>query len=71
MRGEPLEARQARPGAAAAPVCAMGLEGIVSKKLGSRYHVGSLRRLAFKNPTAPAVRRGTEEDWGRVRRPAR
>jgi ATP-dependent DNA ligase len=45
--------------------CAMGLEGIVSKRLGSRYHSGRTRDwLKFKNPAAPAVKREAEEDWG-------
>jgi bifunctional non-homologous end joining protein LigD len=44
----------------------MGLEGIVSKKLGSRYRSGrSPDWLKFKNPDAPAVKREAEEDWGR------
>src|SRR6185369_13925642 len=47
----------------------MGLEGIVSKRLGSRYRSGrSGDWLKFKNPAAPAVRRETEEDWDRGRR---
>jgi ATP-dependent DNA ligase len=38
--------------------CKMGLEGIVSKRLGSRYRSGrSPDWLKFKNPEAPAVRR--------------
>jgi hypothetical protein len=46
--------------------CKMGLEGIVSKRLGSRYRSGrSPDWLKFKNPTAPAVKREAEEDWGR------
>jgi bifunctional non-homologous end joining protein LigD len=46
--------------------CRMGLEGIVSKRLGSRYRSGrSADWLKFKNPQAPAVRREAEEDWGR------
>jgi bifunctional non-homologous end joining protein LigD len=46
--------------------CAMGLEGIVSKRLGSRYVSGRTRDwLKFKNPAAPAVKREAEEDWGR------
>ena len=46
--------------------CKMGLEGIVSKRLGSRYRSGrSPDWLKFKNPQAPAVRREAEEDWGR------
>jgi ATP-dependent DNA ligase len=43
----------------------MGLEGIVSKRLGSRYRSGRTSDwLKFKNPAAPAVKR-EEEDWGR------
>ena len=46
--------------------CALGCEGIVSKRLGSRYRSGrSPDWLKFKNPQAPAVRREAEEDWGR------
>jgi ATP-dependent DNA ligase len=46
--------------------CKMGLEGIVSKRPGSRYRSGrSTDWLKFKNPDAPAVRREAEEDWGR------
>jgi len=46
--------------------CAMGLEGIVSKRLGSRYRSGRTSDwLKFKNPEAPEVRREAEEDWGR------
>ena len=46
--------------------CKMGLEGIVSKRLGSRYRSGrSPDWLKFKNPDAPAVRREAVEDWGR------
>jgi bifunctional non-homologous end joining protein LigD len=45
--------------------CKMGLEGIVSKRLGSRYISGRSRDwLKFKNPEAPAVKREAEEDWG-------
>ena len=48
------------------PLCKMGLEGIVSKRLGSRYRSGrSPDWLKFKNPEAPAVRREAEEDWRR------
>jgi bifunctional non-homologous end joining protein LigD len=44
--------------------CKMGLEGIVSKRLGSRYVSGRTRLwLKFKNPAAPAVKREAEEDW--------
>ena len=46
--------------------CKMGLEGIVSKHLGSRYtSERSPDWLKFKNPNAPAVKREAEEDWGR------
>ena len=49
--------------------CQMGLEGIVSKRLGSRYRSGrSPDWLKFKNPNAPAVRREAEEDWSRAGR---
>ena len=44
--------------------CKMGLEGIVSKRLGSRYRSGRSKDwLKFKNPEAPAVKREAEEDW--------
>ena len=44
--------------------CKMGLEGIVSKRIGSRYRSGrSPDWLKFKNPDAPAVKREAEEDW--------
>jgi bifunctional non-homologous end joining protein LigD len=49
--------------------CKMGLEGIVSKRLGSRYVSGRSRDwLKFKNPNAPAVNRDFEEDWGKTTR---
>jgi bifunctional non-homologous end joining protein LigD len=49
-----------------AHACKMGLEGIVSKRLGSSYRSGRSKDwLKFKNPQAPAVRREAEEDWGR------
>jgi bifunctional non-homologous end joining protein LigD len=45
--------------------CKMELEGIVSKRLGSRYRSGrSPDWLKFKNPQAPAVTREAEEDTG-------
>jgi hypothetical protein len=45
-------------------VCALGCEGIVSKRLGSLYRAGrSGDWLKIKNPSAPAVRRLEEEDW--------
>jgi hypothetical protein len=44
----------------------MGLEGIVSKRLGSQYRSGRSKDwLKFKNPDAPAVRREAEENWGK------
>jgi len=46
--------------------CKMGLEGIVSKRLGSRYRSGrSPDWLKMKNPAAPAVKREAEEEWGK------
>ena len=48
--------------------CALGCEGIVSKRLGSRYRSGRSKDwLKFKNPNAPAVKREAEEDWGKER----
>jgi bifunctional non-homologous end joining protein LigD len=48
--------------------CRLGFEGIVSKRLGSRYRSGrSPDWLKMKNPTAPAVKREAEEDWGNKR----
>jgi hypothetical protein len=48
--------------------CKMGLEGIVSKRLGSRYRSGRSKDwLKFKNPEAPAVKREAEEDWSKRR----
>lgn len=49
-----------------AAACRMGLEGIVSKLVGSSYRSGRTdiwRKI--KNPEAPAVRRVLEEDWSR------
>ena len=46
--------------------CKLGLEGIVSKRRDSRYRSGrSPDWIKSKNPSAPAVRREAEEDWGR------
>jgi bifunctional non-homologous end joining protein LigD len=48
--------------------CALGLEGIVSKRLGSPYISGRSRDwLKFKNPDAPAVKREFEEQTGPTR----
>jgi hypothetical protein len=45
----------------------MGLEGIVSKRLGSRYRSGRSKDwLKFKNPAAPAVKREAEEEWAKT-----
>jgi ATP-dependent DNA ligase len=47
---------------------AIGLEGIVPKRLGSPYRSGRSKDwVKFKNPNAPAVRREAEEDWGKRR----
>jgi ATP-dependent DNA ligase len=44
--------------------CALGCEGIVSKRLGSTYRSGRVNDwLKIKNPAAPAVKREAEEDW--------
>ena len=46
--------------------CKLSYEGIVSKRLGSRYVSGRSRDwLKFKNPDAPAMKREAEEDWGK------
>ena len=43
--------------------CALGCEGIVSKRLGSPYRSGRVDHwLKIKNPAAPAVRREAEEN---------
>jgi len=48
--------------------CAFGCEGIVSKRLGSPYRSGMVEHwLKIKNPSATAVRREAEEDWGNKR----
>jgi bifunctional non-homologous end joining protein LigD len=48
--------------------CALGCEGIVSKRLGSAYRAGRVDHwLKVKNPAAPAVKREAEEDWGAKR----
>ena len=48
--------------------CALGCEGIVSKRLGSPYRSGRVDCwLKIKNPAEPAVRREAEEDWGAKR----
>jgi bifunctional non-homologous end joining protein LigD len=48
--------------------CALGCEGIVSKRLNSTYRAGrSAHWLKIKNPVAPAVKREAEEDWGAKR----
>ena len=45
--------------------CKMGLEGIVSKLLGSPTRSGRSRDwLKMKNPDVPAVKEA-KEDWGR------
>jgi ATP-dependent DNA ligase len=45
--------------------CKLGCEGIISKRRRSRYVADRTEYwLRVKNPTAPAVRREAEEDWG-------
>jgi len=44
--------------------CALGCEGIVSKRLGSPYRAGRADCwVKVKNPAAPAVTREAEEEW--------
>jgi ATP-dependent DNA ligase len=51
--------------------CALGCEGIVSKRRGSPYRSGPVNHwLKIKNPAAPAVKREAEEDWGAKRKAA-
>jgi len=51
-----------------AHACKLGCEGIVSKRLGSPYRSGRSKYwVKVKNPKAPAVKRGAEEDWGNKR----
>jgi ATP-dependent DNA ligase len=58
--------RAARDGAIVyREACKLGCEDIVSKRLGSPYRSGRSARLKVKSPTAPAVKREAEEDWGR------
>lgn len=48
--------------------CALGLEGIVSKRRDSRYVAGRTRTwLKAKNPQSAAVMREASEDWGPAR----
>jgi ATP-dependent DNA ligase len=52
--------------------CKLGLEGIVSKHRGSRYHSGRSRYwVKSKNPLSPAVKREAEIDCQRWPRRAR
>jgi ATP-dependent DNA ligase len=52
--------------------CKLGLEGIVSKRLGSRYRSGrSPDWLKMKKPACAAVKREAEEDWSAGRTGAR
>jgi bifunctional non-homologous end joining protein LigD len=45
-------------------ICQLGLEGIVSKKLGSKYESGrSTLWLKTINPNAPALQRLEQENW--------
>jgi bifunctional non-homologous end joining protein LigD len=47
-------------------ICQLGLEGIVSKRLGSRYESGrSSLWLKTINPNAPALQRLEQENWRR------
>jgi ATP-dependent DNA ligase len=45
---------------------ALGCEGIVSKRKGSRYVSGCTDTwVKVKNPATPAFKREAEEDWSR------
>jgi bifunctional non-homologous end joining protein LigD len=51
-----------------AAACAQGLEGIVSKRRGSRYRSGRCDDwVKAKNPASAAARRDALEDWGERR----
>jgi len=53
-------------GEAVCHACKLGLEGIVSNRLGSPYRSGRSKHwIKSKNPAAPAVKREGEEDWAR------
>jgi ATP-dependent DNA ligase len=46
--------------------CALGCEGIVSKRLGSPYRSGRNDSwIKIKNSAAPAAKRIDEEDWSK------
>jgi bifunctional non-homologous end joining protein LigD len=48
--------------------CFLGLEGIVSKRKGSKYRSGRTDGwIKSKNPGSPAVTREATEDWGKLR----
>jgi ATP-dependent DNA ligase len=48
--------------------CLLGLEGIVSKRKGSKYRSGRTDGwIKSKNPGSPAVTREATEDWGKPR----
>src|SRR5262245_35504119 len=51
-------------GSAFQHICRLGFEGIVAKKLGSKYESGrSSLWLKTINPNAPALQRLEQEDW--------
>ena len=53
-----------------AHACTLGCEGIVSKRLGSKYWPGPTKCsdwIKVKNPAAPEVKREAEEDWSKRR----
>ena len=46
--------------------CALGCEGIVSKRLGSRFYAGRAGCwIKVKNPAAPAITREARVNWSR------
>jgi bifunctional non-homologous end joining protein LigD len=67
--GLQLDERIMVPGESCSGTPALGLEGIVSKRLGSRYVSGRTQDwIKSTNPNAPAATREIEEDWGKTRR---
>jgi bifunctional non-homologous end joining protein LigD len=54
-----------------AHACKLGCEGIVSKRVGSKYRRGPRKCsdwIKVKNPASPAVKREAEEEWGKRRK---
>ena len=59
----------ARPAILFKRVCALGLEGVVCKRKGSRYRSGRSKDwIKLKNPSSAAAIREASENWGKKRR---